>query len=197
MYLHILILAELTSGPAHGYELRKRIRRTLGGSVDINSNTIYPALRRFLADGSLVEYEDQHAGYPAKFVYQLTEAGRRKLHDMLTDFSPALAQNDKEFLTRIAFFGLLSEDERQDVLDIRAKALEARKRYLDDLEREVKEISQSNDVGAFSQANYAWQRSVLSYCRAQLSGESGWLEDLRIASASEVGDNREPSDDDS
>jgi DNA-binding PadR family transcriptional regulator len=193
MYLHILILAELTAGPAHGYELRRRIRKTLGGSVDINSNTIYPALKRFQADGSLVEYEDQQTGYPARYVYQLTEAGRRKLHEMLTDFGPALAQNDKEFLTRVAFFGLLSKEERQDILDIRAKALDARASYLDDLEHEVNDLRSSNQSGAFSSGNSAWQRSVLAYCRSQLMAESNWLNDLRDISTDATSEKSGPS----
>jgi DNA-binding PadR family transcriptional regulator len=182
MYLHILILAELTSGPAHGYELRKRIRKTLGGSVDINSNTIYPALRRFQEDGCVVEYEDQLAGYPPKYVYQITEPGRRELHEMLTAFGPTRAQNDKEFLTRVAFFGLLSREERQDILDIRGKALDARRSYLENLEHELNDVTTPSDSGAYSKINHEWQNSVLNYCRAQLMAEFSWLADLRDAS---------------
>ena len=44
-YVEILILRRLRSGPAHGYELRKRLEETTG--VVLHNNSLYPALRRF------------------------------------------------------------------------------------------------------------------------------------------------------
>jgi len=44
-YIEILILRRLRSGPAHGYELRKRVEETTG--FVLHNNSLYPALRRF------------------------------------------------------------------------------------------------------------------------------------------------------
>ena len=44
-YIEILILRRLRSGPAHGYELRKRVEQTTG--FVLHNNSLYPALRRF------------------------------------------------------------------------------------------------------------------------------------------------------
>ena len=42
-YVEILILRRLRSGPAHGYELRKRVEQTTG--VVLHNNSLYPALK--------------------------------------------------------------------------------------------------------------------------------------------------------
>ncbi|WP_163566867.1 PadR family transcriptional regulator [Fodinicola feengrottensis] len=104
MYLEILILAELAQRPAHGYELKERIHRDLAGSVEINSNTLHPALRRFSTDGLVRSEEHHEPGRPTRQVYRLTEAGRRRLDTLLTDFEPAAARRADEFWTRVAFF---------------------------------------------------------------------------------------------
>ena len=44
-YIEILILRRLRGGPAHGYELRKRVEETTG--FVLHNNSLYPALRRF------------------------------------------------------------------------------------------------------------------------------------------------------
>jgi DNA-binding PadR family transcriptional regulator len=189
MYLNILILAELTSGPAHGYELRRRIRKTLGGRVELNTNTVYPALRRFEAEGALVRYEDQRSGAPPRYVYQLTEAGRRQLHEMVMDLTPILAQDDKEFLTRVACFGLLSPEEQQELLAIRREALAIRDAFLGELEKTYSSESAPDfDTAAaaggadfrtaYDAAGRSWQQHVLRYCRSQLMAEYRWLDQL-------------------
>ena len=47
MYVDILLLAELTTGPKHGYEIKKNVQNRLGENFELNHNTLYPALRRF------------------------------------------------------------------------------------------------------------------------------------------------------
>ena len=46
MYFDILMLRVLADEPQHGYEIKKRVERILGGR-SINNNVLYPALRRF------------------------------------------------------------------------------------------------------------------------------------------------------
>ena len=49
-YIGILILRRLRSGPAHGYELRKRVEQTTG--FVLHNNSLYPALKRFEEAGA-------------------------------------------------------------------------------------------------------------------------------------------------
>ncbi|MEU1209458.1 PadR family transcriptional regulator [Nocardia sp. NPDC005825] len=177
MYLSILILAELTRGPAHGYELRRRVSSTMGGRVNLNGNTLYPALRRFEADGTLIKRVEQQSGFPDRLVYELTETGRAKLNDMLLDFDDTLAQSDEEFLTRVAFFNLVDPPDAVRILDTRTNALERRIAFLDGLEESTP--TDLDGEGAYSQRGRMWQESVLDYSRDLVRAERRWLNDLR------------------
>lgn len=44
MYVDILLLAELTTGPKHGYEIKKNVQNRLGENFELNHNTLYPTL---------------------------------------------------------------------------------------------------------------------------------------------------------
>ncbi len=61
--LELAILGELEQ-PLHGYELRKRLSRSLGTVRRLSFGSLYPALHR-LADAGLIEVVDQ-GGIPTK-----------------------------------------------------------------------------------------------------------------------------------
>ena len=54
MYVDILLLAELTTGPKHGYEI-KNVQNRLGENFELNHNMLYPALRRFENMGAITK----------------------------------------------------------------------------------------------------------------------------------------------
>ena len=85
-YIEILILRRLRSGPAHGYELRKRVEQTTG--FVLHNNSLYPALRRFEEAGAVTKTAEAQDGRPPRLVYTLTEVGQELLHDMLADLPP-------------------------------------------------------------------------------------------------------------
>ena len=55
MYVDILLLAELTSGPKYGYEIKKNIQNRLGENFELNHNMLYPSLRRFENMGAITK----------------------------------------------------------------------------------------------------------------------------------------------
>jgi DNA-binding PadR family transcriptional regulator len=124
VYIDILILAELSSRPFHGYELKRQVEWILGETL--NSNHLYPALRRFEEMGAIFHEVERQSGRPDRHVYHLTEQGKYVLHTLLCDFSPDLARNDSEFQTRVAFFNLLDPTERLAILKTRRGELEQR-----------------------------------------------------------------------
>ena len=71
MYIDLLILAELRSRPYHGYELKRQVEWILGKAL--NSNHLYPALRRFEAMGAIFHEVQRQSGRPDRHVYHLTE----------------------------------------------------------------------------------------------------------------------------
>jgi DNA-binding PadR family transcriptional regulator len=122
-YIEILILRRLRSGPAHGYELRKRVEQTTG--VVLHNNSLYPALKRFEEAGAVTKTAQPQDGRPPRLVYTLTEVGHELLHDMLADFPPEQAADETEFLARLGQFSLLNSAERSAVLAARARAVHA------------------------------------------------------------------------
>lgn len=77
-HLDALLLAVLEEGPLHGYAIIEALRARSGGSLDLPTGTVYPALRRLeraghvLSDWSTVNGRERRT-------YQLTEPGRRAL----------------------------------------------------------------------------------------------------------------------
>jgi DNA-binding PadR family transcriptional regulator len=127
-YIEILILRRLRSGPAHGYELRKRVEETTG--VVLHNNSLYPALRRFEEAGAVTKVAEPQQGRPPRLVYTLTEVGHELLHDMLADLPPEQAVYEEEFMARLGQFSLLAPAEREAVLAVRAQAVRGRLAHL-------------------------------------------------------------------
>jgi DNA-binding PadR family transcriptional regulator len=135
MYLDILILAMIQDAPRHGYDIKKRVSSVLGGTVSMNNNVLYPALRRFEADGAVTSTLQPQNGSPDRHVFQLTARGREQLREMLEDFSEKLAEDAPEFLVRLAFFDLLSSDVQRDILDTRTRVLKKEAEHLGEMRR--------------------------------------------------------------
>jgi DNA-binding PadR family transcriptional regulator len=120
-YIEILILRRLRSGPAHGYELRKRVEQTTG--IVLHNNSLYPALKRFEEAGAVTKTAQPQDGRPPRLVYTLTEVGHELLHDLLADLPPEQAVDETEFLARLGQFSLLTSAERTVVLAARTRAV--------------------------------------------------------------------------
>ena len=75
MYVDILLLAELTSGPKYGYEIKKNIQNRLGENFELNHNMLYPSLRRFENMGAITKKVHTQVGKPNRNMYEITETG--------------------------------------------------------------------------------------------------------------------------
>ncbi len=76
--VRLALLSLLDDGPAHGYELMKRLEERSGGMYHASAGTVYPVLQQ-LEDEGLVRGQEEEG----KKVFHLTEAGRDelKLHE--------------------------------------------------------------------------------------------------------------------
>ncbi len=126
VYVDILILAHLSKGAAHGYEIKKRVEQTTGGGMAINNNLLYPALKRFEEMGAVAREVKRTLGRPDRHVYRLTDRGDEVLHGLLREFPADLARDEAEFITRVAFFDLLDPPARLEILCVRETALRRR-----------------------------------------------------------------------
>lgn len=77
-HLDGLLLAVLEAGPAHGYAVIDILRERSGGTFDLPTGTVYPALHR-LHDLGLITSTWSDGSGRRRRVYRLTAAGRRAL----------------------------------------------------------------------------------------------------------------------
>ena len=77
--LDLLVLKTLQTGPAHGWDIAQRIRQVSKDVLQVNQGSLYPALHRLEAQGSIsAEWGASDNNRRAKF-YKLSAAGRRQL----------------------------------------------------------------------------------------------------------------------
>lgn len=72
--VRLALLSLLDDGPAHGYELMKRLEERSGGMYRASAGTVYPVLQQ-LEDEDLVRSQEEDG----KRIYHLTDAGRSEL----------------------------------------------------------------------------------------------------------------------
>jgi len=77
--LEALILSCLASGPAHGYELSKRIRTLSGEVLTVAEGKLYPALHSLEAEGDISAEWIPQGNKPPRKVYDLTDLGKETL----------------------------------------------------------------------------------------------------------------------
>jgi transcriptional regulator len=80
-HLDMIVLAALSSGPAHGYAVIQEIRRRSGGAFELPEGTIYPALHRLEQSSLLNSHWTASESGRQRRVYSLTRRGRRALAD--------------------------------------------------------------------------------------------------------------------
>lgn len=92
-HLDLIVLAALSTGPAHGYAVIEAIRRRSGQAFDLPEGTIYPALHRLELAGLLSSRWVTAESGRRRRVYALTQRGHRALSeqsDVWRQFSAAI-----------------------------------------------------------------------------------------------------------
>ncbi|MFI5843699.1 PadR family transcriptional regulator [Catenuloplanes sp. NPDC051500] len=79
-HLDALLLAVLEGDTLHGYAIIEALKARSGGTLDLPTGTIYPALRR-LERAGYVESEWSTVNGRNRRTYRLTGTGRRALAD--------------------------------------------------------------------------------------------------------------------
>jgi len=77
-HLDAVLLAVLEPGPQHGYAVIESLRAGSGGTLDLPTGTVYPALHR-LERAGLVRGSWSTGPGRRRRVYELTTAGRAAL----------------------------------------------------------------------------------------------------------------------
>jgi DNA-binding PadR family transcriptional regulator len=133
--LELAVLGLLHESPLHGYELRQRLKATLGTFRAFSYGSLYPTLRRMRDTGWITEDEGDAevvAGAPpltgrrGKVVYRLTAEGKERLQELLAEAGPS-SWEDETFGVHFAFFGQTDPEVRVRILEGRRSRLEERR----------------------------------------------------------------------
>ncbi len=133
--LELAVLGLLHESPLHGYELRQRLKATLGTFRAFSYGSLYPSLRRMRDAGWITEDEGDAevvAGAPpltgrrGKVVYKLTAEGKERFQELLAEAGPA-SWEDETFGVHFAFFSQTDPDVRVRILEGRRSRLEERR----------------------------------------------------------------------
>ncbi len=133
--LAYIILGLVGSRPMTGYDIKRAFDRSLATYWNAGHSQIYTTLKA-LAARRLVTSELVHQeGRPNRRVYSLTPAGEERLDRWLSEPVPPRYTKD-EFLTKLFFCGLTSDQSALDHLETHLRALHAQ---LADMERAQRE----------------------------------------------------------
>lgn len=89
--LPLLTLHLLAEGPEHGYALMERIAQMTGDIMPVNSNTMYPLLRRLEERGFIIG-EWEHPDRRSRRTYRITSSGIARYHQIKMRMKPHLDQ---------------------------------------------------------------------------------------------------------
>jgi len=137
--LELAILGLLKERAMHGYQLKKRLADTLGSFWQVSYGSLYPALKRLLADEAVEMVFPKEDVGRRKNVYRITQKGEEMFADLLERVGVPEAAEDNGFSVRLAFFRYLKPETRIRLLERRRSFLEGRGSTLKDSLREYRE----------------------------------------------------------
>ncbi len=108
------VLGLLSWGPMSGYTIKKAIEQSIGNFWNESYGQIYPILKQLAAEGLATTSVEKHVGKPDRYVYALTDKGRKALQRWLR--KPAEQEVGRIEILLKLFFGrhiALAENIRQ------------------------------------------------------------------------------------
>lgn len=121
-----LCLAVLSRGPASGYEIKKTLEQPPYCLFqDTGFGSIYPALQRLSEEGAVAATDCTPTGRPAKRIHALTDEGRSRLLEALSQ-APTPDRLRSDFLFTLLHGDLLPPELVLEMVDARIADLETR-----------------------------------------------------------------------
>jgi DNA-binding PadR family transcriptional regulator len=117
-----MILGSLLFGPAHGYEIKKRVNHSFGLLYpNLSNSVLYPRLAKFESAGFIKGEIKAQNDAPSKKVYRITGKGFDQVKTLVatpikTVKSPG-GINADELTVHIVFFSLITKEERRKVIE--------------------------------------------------------------------------------
>jgi DNA-binding PadR family transcriptional regulator len=116
----LIILSLLMREPIHGYLISKIINDIIGPIAKISHGWLYPRLAKLeqesLIVASLEGNEEKHSERQPR-TYQITEAGRKRFHQLMMDTTSNPGEYSKFFWQKVCFLEYLHPAERLHLID--------------------------------------------------------------------------------
>jgi len=160
----LIILALLSEGPKHGYQL-KREAGWIFGQEAMHNNLVYPMLRRFLEEGWATKKSIAGARGQNRQQYALTTRGRQTLLARLSSYSDADARSMEGFHMRVGLFELLEPTVRERILSLREAYLRSQVEAMTALQTHM-------DIGTYG-------GEVVRHRQEKMQLELNWIRRLR------------------
>jgi DNA-binding PadR family transcriptional regulator len=133
--LALAVLAYLTQGPMHPYELGRLLRDNEDTrSIKFNQGSLYMVVQQLARAGFIVEQETSRDGLrPERTVYALTDTGRRELGDWLRELVGKPQHEYPRFVAALSLIAALPPDEVVELLHRRVRLLAEQRAGIRDL----------------------------------------------------------------
>ncbi len=127
--LGLAVLSYLVQRPMHPYELSRTLREHGDArSIRYNHGSLYTVVGQLARAGFIVAQETTREGQrPERTVYALTDAGRRELHEWLTELIAAPRHEYPDFVAALSLLPALPPDEVVALLHLRLRALDTQR----------------------------------------------------------------------
>lgn len=148
--LTLAILGTLSEQPLHGYQLRKELGSQLGPFRALSYGSLYPCLKRMVADGLIAADSGEPEPLTARattsrrsrIAYRLTDEGRQHLNDELAS-AGASSWDDDAFDVRFSMFDKTDSATRLRILEGRRSRLAER---LEEVSKSMKRVRARHDA---------------------------------------------------
>jgi len=116
----LIILSQLMLQPAHGYKIASIISDMIGPYARISNGRLYPLLSKLEKSGLIAPYTEAPVGQLSDRqlrTYQITEAGRKRFHELMMDTTSNPGEYQKIFLRKVSMLEFLKPSERLRLID--------------------------------------------------------------------------------
>ncbi|WP_199617659.1 PadR family transcriptional regulator [Paenibacillus alkalitolerans] len=134
----LFILGELMTGDKHGYLLQDILKNAVGPFRQISSGTLYPLLSRLVENGLIRQLADEgKEGARPRKLYQLTETGRQRFHELMAQPLEHNAEAELLFHFKMVYFLYVPKDVRLACLEQYLKYLQINLHYITGFESKI------------------------------------------------------------
>ncbi len=167
--------------PAHGYLIASIINDIIGPYARISNGRLYPLLASLEKAGLIAPYVDalhQSQGNRQYRSYQITEAGRKRFRELMTNTTSSPGEYQKLFTQKVAYLNFLKVADRLRLIDHYINYCQVHLNHLDAESEEVAHESASWNIPG----EPYWVQDILDvmeHISEQWKLELAWAKSLR------------------